>query len=28
VREHKWTGEAGGVQAEHPFSPKMIGSER
>lgn len=27
-REHKWTGEAGSVQAEHPFSPGMISSER
>jgi Helix-turn-helix domain len=27
-REHKWTGETGSVQAEHPFSPGMISSER
>jgi hypothetical protein len=27
-REHKWTGETGSVEAEHPFSPGMIGTEK
>jgi len=27
-REHKWTAESGGLQADHPFSPGMIASEK
>jgi hypothetical protein len=26
--EHRWTGEAGNVQPEHPYNPEMITSTR
>jgi len=27
-REHKWTGETGKVQPNHPFSPGMLATEK
>src|ERR1022692_2348517 len=26
--QHRWTGEAGEVQPEHPFSPDMVAAEK